>query len=82
MTTKIAMSPNIRQYYKQIQKGVENCYEVASEARAKGLDPELTPEIPQASDVASRVEELIGPSGIGNRIRFGKACEHTVQKTN
>ncbi len=67
------MSRNIKLYYNQISKEVERCYKIANEARIKGLDPETFPEIPKASDVASRVEELIGPIGVGARIR--ELCE-------
>ena len=44
-------------------------YEVARKARAKGLDPKLEPEPKVAHDIAERVEQLVGPSGVGERIR-------------
>ena len=37
----------------------DRCYEIAEKARAMGYDPETSVEIPQASDLASRVEKLL-----------------------
>ena len=45
------------------------CYTVAREARARGFDPEVDVEIPPAEDLASRVENLVGPVGIAEKIR-------------
>lgn len=73
MPTKLVMSSKMKLYYKQIESEVDRCYKIAEQARAKGLDPEPFPEIPKALDVASRVEQLIGPPGIDVRIR--ELCE-------
>ncbi|MBM4249516.1 MAG: DNA polymerase II large subunit [Euryarchaeota archaeon] len=59
----------MRRYFAQLEEGAERCYAVARRARAKGLDPETTVEIPLAKDLAARVESLVGPPGIARRIR-------------
>ena len=65
----VAASKEMNAYFKQLQDEANRCYEVAREARAKGLDPELDVEIPQADDLASRVEMLLNLDGIANIIR-------------
>ena len=65
----VEMSKEIENYFALIQKKVNECYDVAENARQKGLDPELSVESPQAKDLAGRVEKLVGPIGIANRIR-------------
>jgi DNA polymerase II large subunit len=57
------------QYFRNIQREIDRCYYIANIARKKGLDPEIEVEIPQAPDLAARVEELAGPKGIGKEIR-------------
>ncbi|MEM2874599.1 MAG: hypothetical protein QW567_01025, partial [Candidatus Hadarchaeales archaeon] len=56
-------------YFKTIDGQIERIYELAKKARALGIDPELEPEIPRAGDLASRVEQLVGPNGIAEVIR-------------
>ncbi|HDO19316.1 MAG TPA: DNA polymerase II large subunit, partial [Thermoplasmatales archaeon] len=63
------MSKEMRSYFASIQREVDRCYKVARVARKKGLDPVTEVEIPQAKDLAARVEELVGPKGIAGRIR-------------
>ncbi|MHA1268693.1 MAG: DNA polymerase II large subunit [Candidatus Helarchaeota archaeon] len=58
----------IRHYFDELTKKVNECYRIAEKARNKGKDPEERVEIPPAEDVASRVEELIGPEGVKKRI--------------
>lgn len=65
----IAASPAMRAYFAQLQQDIDACYELANLARGKGCDPELTVEIPQALDLAARVEQLVGPEGIAPKIR-------------
>ena len=69
LSKNIAASSAMREYFSDLQEGIELCYEIAEEARKKGLDPELKVEIPQALDLASRVEQLVGPKGIAPKIR-------------
>jgi len=59
----------IENYFSTIQKEVDRCYRIAKIARKKGFDPSTEVEIPQAKDLAARVEELVGPRGISKRIR-------------
>jgi DNA polymerase II large subunit len=65
----IAVSSDMRSYFSRLQDDIESCYFIAGEARKKGLDPELEVEIPQALDIAVRVEQLVGPKGIAPKIR-------------
>lgn len=65
----IAMSKEIQNYFKLLQKEIDRSYEIARKARRNGLDPELNVEIPQALDLAARVEELVGPKNIAPKIR-------------
>jgi DNA polymerase II large subunit len=69
MNTSQTASEEMRRYFAALEEGAEQCYHVARKARAKGLDPELTVEIPLAKDLAARVESLVGPKGIARRIR-------------
>jgi len=65
----VAASKEMNAYFKQLQDEANRCYEAAREARSKGLDPELDVEIPQADDLASRVEMLLELEGIAGIIR-------------
>ncbi|UCD14377.1 MAG: DNA polymerase II large subunit [Thermoplasmatales archaeon] len=69
ISKNIAVSSSMHEYFNQLQKEIDRCYEIAKESRKKGLDPEYTVEIPQALDLASRVEQLVGPKGIAPKIR-------------
>ena len=48
---------------------MDRAYERAGKAREKGLDPKKEVEIPQAEDLAARVEKLVGPEGVTETIR-------------
>jgi DNA polymerase II large subunit len=69
LSKNIAASSNIQEYFSCLQRDIEICYKIANEARKKGLDPEFKVEIPQALDLATRVEQLVGPKGIAPKIR-------------
>jgi DNA polymerase II large subunit len=69
LSKDIAASPAMRAYFQQLQNDIDTCYTIANSARKRGFDPELTVEIPQALDLAARVEELVGPKGIASKIR-------------
>ena len=56
-------------YEKSLQDGLGAALEVATRARAVGIDPRTRVEIPIASDLADRVEALLGIRGIAARIR-------------
>ncbi len=47
----------------------QQAYAVAQEARRKGLDPALEPEIHPARDLADRAERLVGVAGLASRLR-------------
>jgi DNA polymerase II large subunit len=66
---KIICSPEMRAYFNSLEEGAQHCYDIASQARSKGFDPELTPEIIETEDLAARVEGLVGPESIAERIR-------------
>ena len=69
LSKDIAASSAMRAYFQQLQDEIDVCYELATTARKKGYDPELIVEIPQALDLAARVEQLVGPEGIAPKIR-------------
>lgn len=56
-------------YFEELEEKLDQAYEVAREARSKGKDPSLEPEIPVAENMAMRVEGLVGPDGVGERIK-------------
>lgn len=56
-------------YIKNIEQGLGSLYKIAEEARRRGLDPSLKPEPYFAKDLAERVEGLVGPQRIAERIR-------------
>lgn len=66
---QIIATENYNQYFTRIEKELEKLYAVAKQARIKGLDPNLEPEPRVAKDLAERVEGLVGPKGIAERIR-------------
>ena len=45
--------------FKDWRTNVIVVYQLAEQARAKGLDPRLTVEIPRASDLADRTQKLL-----------------------
>lgn len=69
LSRDIAASPAMRAYFNQLQHDIDACYKIANTARKTGYDPETSVEIPQALDLASRVEQLVGPEGIAPKIR-------------
>ena len=66
---ELRISPDYREYFGSLEEGVNELYEVARRARRKGLDPALEPEPQITHDIAERIEKLIGPPGIGDRMR-------------
>ncbi len=56
---EIAASDEMKEYFRSLSKRNEECYRIAEIARSRGLDPEPFVEIPQAEDLASRVEKLL-----------------------
>ena len=56
-------------YHARLEAEVSEALDVATEARGRGGDPVPTVEIPIATDMADRVENLLGYDGIADRIR-------------
>jgi DNA polymerase II large subunit len=56
-------------YFEILEEETGKVYEVARNARLKGNDIDIEPEIPLAKDLAERVEGLVGPKGIAKRIK-------------
>ncbi len=50
---------NIQKYFKDLEENVRRVYEIAEEARAKGLDPVDKVEVPLAMSMAEKVVGLI-----------------------
>ncbi len=63
------MSIEYQDYFSMLKEELNRLYEVAKEARAKGLDPKPYPETEVAEDLAGLVEGFIGPPGVAERIR-------------
>ena len=69
---ELACSESMRRYFSGLFRENERCYALAAEARAKGLDPSTSVEIPQAEDLAARVEKQLSDwhvDGVAERIR-------------
>ena len=56
-------------YFDRLEAETHHLYEIANKARSKGLDVETTTEVPLAKDLAERVEGLVGPEGVAQRIK-------------
>jgi len=52
-------SPEINQYFQNLDTEIKRCYEVAKAARSKGLDPDKAVSIPLAKNMAERVVGLV-----------------------
>ncbi|MGQ9588007.1 MAG: DNA polymerase II large subunit [Thermoplasmata archaeon] len=68
----VVCSESTEEYFSRLQREVDVCYDIARRARMRGLDPELDVEIPQAPDLAARVEKLLSDwevEGVASRIR-------------
>jgi len=63
------VSPRMEAYLAGLEAELNRAIAVAQEARARGIDPRTTVEIPIASDLADRVEALLDIKGVAARIR-------------
>ncbi len=80
----VVCSESMEDYFSKLQREVDSCYSVARRARKVGLDPEMDVEIPQAADLAERVEKLLFEwdiEGIAYRIRELSA-EHNREEVS
>lgn len=69
---ELACSDSMRRYFSDLFKENERAYALAVEARSRGMDPSLEVEIPQAEDLAARVETQLADwhvEGLAERIR-------------
>ena len=64
----IVASKGMEKYFHDLIAEADRCYEVAAEARSKGFDPSLEVEIPQADDLASRVEKQLKELKMSNTL--------------
>ncbi len=72
MVHKVAFSEEMGAYFSDLSKRNDKCYSIARSARSRGRDPETRVEIPQAEDLASRVEKLLSDydvEGVADDIR-------------
>ena len=60
----LILSPEMEAYGNTLMTGLSQAIAIASEARSRGLDPSMAVEIPIASDLADRVEVLVGIKGV------------------
>jgi DNA polymerase II large subunit len=65
----LELSPEMEAYGNTLMDGLSRAIARAQEARSRGLDPSMAVEIPIASDLADRVEVLVGIKGVAARIR-------------
>jgi DNA polymerase II large subunit len=72
MADELVLSDDMKAYFKRLSDENARCYEIAEKARIMGRDPEDHVEIPQAEDLASRVEKLLSDydvEGVADDIR-------------
>ncbi|MBN2245301.1 MAG: DNA polymerase II large subunit, partial [Candidatus Aminicenantes bacterium] len=63
------MDHHVQAYFSNLHDNLATCYSIAQNARKKGYDPVTRVEVALAKDLAERVEELVGPPGIAQRLR-------------
>lgn len=73
-STASKCSPAMAAYFAHLKRMCDAAYAVAQQARAQGWEPETQVEIPQAEDLAARVENLLLPmlpavKGVAAKIR-------------
>ena len=65
----VEMPPHYKPYFKELEGKLNELYDIASIARAKGYDTTLEVDSKITADIAERIEKLIGPAGITERMR-------------
>jgi len=58
-----------QRYFDRLDARLEAAFDVATQARRQGNDPEPEVEIPVAKDMADRVENILGITGVAERVR-------------
>jgi len=71
----VEMPPNYQKYFTELENRLNHLYGVATEARSKGLDTVLEVDSKITADIAERIEKLIGPPGITQRMRELKGMD-------
>lgn len=69
---ELACSDDMKRYFQNLFRQKDRCYEIADKARKVGYDPQTIVEIPQAEDLAARVEEQLSKwdvQGVADIIR-------------
>ncbi|HJJ53396.1 MAG TPA: DNA polymerase II large subunit [Methanocorpusculum sp.] len=66
---ELVTSPEYRAYLDGLIAGLDRAMEIANAAKSIGIDPRPYVEIPIASDLAGRVEALLGYKGVAEKIR-------------
>ncbi|MEA1925386.1 MAG: DNA polymerase II large subunit [Candidatus Altiarchaeota archaeon] len=56
-------------YFQELKEKIEEVYKIANEARSRNFDPDSRVEAIPAGDLATRVEGLVGPKGIAEKIK-------------
>ena len=56
-------------YHGALKATLEQMYSIANKARSQNIDPSSQVEALPAGDLAARVEGLVGPAGIAEKIR-------------
>ncbi|MEM1673584.1 MAG: DNA polymerase II large subunit [Candidatus Bathyarchaeia archaeon] len=69
MITPNKLTSEYQEYFLKLFRALDELYEIARKARAKGIDPKPYPEIEVVGDLASLVERFIGLPGLADRIR-------------
>jgi DNA polymerase II large subunit len=80
----VVCSESMQEYFSSLQREVDVCYDIARRARMKGFDPEIDVEVPQAPDLAARVEKLLfdwDVDGVAERIR-GLSLDHNREEVS
>jgi DNA polymerase II large subunit len=65
----VELPPQYKEYFNELENKLNKLYKIAIEARAQGLDPSLEVDSKITKDIAERIEKLIGPPGITERMR-------------
>ncbi len=63
------MRDDDRRYFERIERRLDEAFDRAEAARARGFDPATDVEIPVAEDMAARVEKVLGIDGVAERVR-------------
>ena len=63
------MRPEDEDYFARIDARLDEAFDLAERARARGKDPSTEVEIPIAADMADRVENLLSIPGVADRVR-------------